>query len=164
MAEIWKEIEGFPAYSISNTGFVYNHRTEEVMKVSATHHGDLKVTLVQRPHRITRTIRVLVAEAFLPKPSEAFDTVIMLDNDRGNVDVSNLAWRPRWFAWQFSRQFNNTPTHFERPMRIFNTRTGTIYGSVIEVAISEGVLMNDVWRSIHDGSVVFPTGATYAVH
>lgn len=161
--EAWKVIDEFPNYRISSRGFVFNIKMDDFMKLSRTQQGDYKVTLVNDEYRVTRSVRVLVAEAFVQKPDPMFDTVIILDTDKSNIVASNLAWRPRWFAWKYYRQFYTPHHHNYTSIPIINLNTKVKYSSVIDAAMREGVLLEDLWRSVNNGSFIFPTGDAYAV-
>ena len=163
--ENWEPIPDFPDYLVSDRGQIHNSRTERMMALNKTVQGDLKVTLSQEGYRETRSVRVLVAEAFVPKPfsmisfhkSAIPDTVIVLDGDQGNVSAYNLAWRPRWFANQYARQFkmrNYPDDYYNRPVQNLNTRD--VYTNVIEAAQREGLLYHDVFRSASTGGTIYP--------
>ena len=139
------------------------------MAESRTLQGDHKVTLSVGGERVTRSVRVLVAEAFVPKPpigpgfhkSAIPDTVIMLDNDQDNVTSYNLAWRPRWFAHKYARQFKQEQplNYLTKPVE--NLTTGKVYSSIVEACTEEGLLFNDVFKSATTGISVYPTNATF---
>lgn len=170
---MWTEIEGFPNYLISDNGEVYNKRTDSLMARSKTLQGDLKVTMVNGGIRITKSVRVLVAEAYVEKPhsleselnrddyESLFNTVIVLDNNKNNVSSYNLAWRPAWFAQKYSRQFQVYYPNYFYSKRVVNATTGELYTSVIQTATKEGLLFEDVIRSTNSGVKIFPTGCVY---
>lgn len=167
--ERWIPIPGYPEYLISDLGRVYNRRTESVMADSRTLQGDRKVTLSSRGERVTRSVRVLVAEAFVAKPptppaahkSAIPNTVIVLDNNQANCASYNLAWRPRWFAHKYARQFQQShpELYYLQPTR--NLRTGEVHANIVAAATDEGLLFNDVYKSISTGMVVYPTNSTF---
>jgi hypothetical protein len=168
MEEVWHPIENYENYSISNYGSVYNRKAEKFMALSRTLQGDLKVTLVnQEGYRVTRSIRVLVAEAFVPLPFDEGDernvycnTVIVLDGNKTHVSANNLAWRPRWFAQMYARQMTNEypDVYFNKTV---NAQTDVVYPSIIEAGLSEGLLFSDVLRSTHTGESIYPTDCSY---
>jgi len=138
------------------------------MAKSRTMQGDYKVTLVQYGVRLTRSIRVLVAEAFVDPPyfgpsdyGVFCDTVIMLDNNKENTFAPNLAWRPSWFAWKYSRQFVEDQPESYYIKRVSNVDNSKGYPSIIDAAIKDGLLFEDVWKSATMGTAVYPTGAHY---
>jgi hypothetical protein len=163
--ENWEPIPDHPDYLISDRGQVYNRRMERLMSLNKTMQGDLKVTLSDGGERSTRSVRVLVAEAFVEKPyymttfhkSAIPDTVIVLDGNQEHVSAYNLAWRPRWFANQYARQFKvdiYPPEYYDRAVQ--NIATGAIYSSVIRAAQTEGLLYHDVYRSACSRKAIYP--------
>ena len=168
MEEIWVDIEGYSNYLVSNYGTIYNRRTEKFMSLSKTMQGDLKVTLVAKDgQRVTRSVRVLVAEAFVQKPfpegderNEYCDTVIVLNHNKNHVSANNLSWRPNWFAHRYARQINERiPNEYYNDVK--NVHTGAVYSSILEVCEKEGLLLKDVYRSVTFGDPVYPYFNSY---
>ena len=161
MQEVFSVIPEFPMYQIGSMGTVWNRRTDSRQAVSRTQQGDFKVGLVNDDDRFTLSVRVLVAEAFVDRPDEFSDTVIVLNDDKSDVRADNLAWRPRWFAWKYNRQFKVPfPAHYT-DLEVRNIDTGFVYKSIIDCGTSEGLLFDDVWQSINLGKPIYPTGAIY---
>lgn len=110
MEELWVEIPGFENYSVSNYGAVRNHRGRFIW-TGKNQYGLMYVQLHRegRPHN--RALAPIVAGAFLePPPHHSWDTPIHLNGNRADVIVSNLMWRPRWFAIVYHsqiRQYGN---------------------------------------------------------
>lgn len=101
----WSEIDGLSKYEVSDSGIIVNIRTGRDVKHSKTQAGQIKVGLVDDDGiQRTRLVKTLVAEAFVDGQTDIFNTVISLDGDQSNVHFTNLMWRPRWFALQWSRQ------------------------------------------------------------
>lgn len=162
--EIWKPIEDFPGYGISNTGFVWSDKSEMRLSTSPNTNGIFKVNLVKNGQIYTRSVKTMVAEAFIPKQltfeSPDGHTPINIDGDQHNNHVDNLAWRPRWFAWKYTHQFNQ-PVPREYLVQVVNERTGVIYPSVMEAGIAEGLLWEYVYDSMIKGKPVYPTGSHF---
>lgn len=167
--EDWKQIPDFPDYLVSNLGRVYNTRTDRVMAESRTLQGDHKVTLSANGERVTRSVRVLVAEAFVPRPysdrsfhkSAIPDTVIVLDNNQDNITSYNLAWRPRWFAHKYARQFKQEHPRNYLDTPVQNLNTGALYNSIFEAGVKEGMLFNDIFKSAEVGNYIYPNDVQF---
>lgn len=106
--EIWKDIKGYKGwYQVSNIGRVksldrkiidsmgriYSYKGK-LLKLSLTHDGYLYVSLAKNGNARSRTINNLVAEAFIPNPSN-LPEVNHKDEDKLNNKVSNLEWCTR---------------------------------------------------------------------
>lgn len=91
MDELWKVIDGFPDYWISNYGRVYSSIRNKFLKPVLSKQGYYGVTLCNgRNHKNVRVNR-LVAKAFKQNPNN-LPIVMHLDNDRINNDMENLEW------------------------------------------------------------------------
>ena len=87
--EIWKDIDGFDDYEVSNLGRVRNRKTDHILKASGFSN---RVTLcvdwaVQEKY--SRMVSRLVAEAFLEDYSEEYE-VHHRSIDRGDNSVANI--------------------------------------------------------------------------
>ncbi len=154
-------IPDFPNYEISTFGRVYNLRTGRQLVLSPTQAGDLTVGLMRdyRQHRYS--VKCLVARAFVDGESDIFNTPIQLDGDKNNLHVSNIVWRPRWFAWKYTRQFHDVHNwYFFGP--IVDRETMVQYKNYIEAATANGLLCSDIMESIYNSKFVFPTHQQFA--
>lgn len=150
----WIEIPEFPGYSVSDTGFVRNDETDRIMTKLVNQRGVVHVGLTKKGIQYKRGLSILVAEAFLIRPSFAFDTPINLDGDRYNNHVLNLLWRPRWFAVKYFQQFQQDAPCFNRPVQI--TETNEVYASSWDASTSLGLLDREVAMSIMSKTYVWP--------
>lgn len=101
--EIWKDIEGFDKYQVSNTGLVRskeriaNHiygkakRKSAVLKNYVRNTGYSYVTLYKNGKAKHHAVHRLVAEAFIPNP-ENKPQVNHLNSIRTDNNIKNLAW------------------------------------------------------------------------
>lgn len=158
--EVRRPIIGFPNYEITNFGRVFNIRTGREMVLSPTHYDIPTVGLMYEGRQYRRSVKVLVARAFVPGESELFNTPIQLDGDRSNLHESNIVWRPRWFAWVYQRQFISVPGWAWHGPVLDVTRK-IEYRNIFVAAVTNGSLCSDVHHSIMTGSRVFPIGETY---
>lgn len=154
-------IPEFPIYEISNTGRVFNRNTGREMVLSPTIQGELTVGLVREGYQYRRSVKVMVAEIFVPGQTDAFDTPILLDGNKENLNADNLAWRPRWFAWKYSRQFTeNQPSYFFMGP-IFDIVNSIEYNSILEASVATGTLCEDIHYSLINETHVFPSGERF---
>jgi hypothetical protein len=152
----WREIESFPGYSVSETGFVRNDNTDRVLTRLVNQRGIVYVGLLCRGVQYKRSISVLVADAFLKvKPGKAFDTPINLDGDRHNNDVNNLTWRPLWFARKYNNQFKNERLSFFGPLEEMDSEEQ--FESSWTAATKYGLLDLEVRLATRNRAHVWPT-------
>lgn len=152
--EIWRPINYFEKYDVSDLGRVRNARTHHVLRPYVNYNGHCHVGLVKGGRQLKRGVALLVAEEFLPPPqSKHFDTPINLDGDTTNNAAYNLAWRPRWFSYKYRRQsqkyFNVGPVQ--------DVETGLVYESPWVAAIRFGLIEEHIIDSIMYGDLIFPT-------
>lgn len=162
--EVWADIPEFPKYQVSSLGRIFNTQRNILMSVSVTNHGHPKITLADEDgERHTRSVALLVADAFVPGRDEPFDQVILLDGNLNNVQASNMAWRPRWFAWKYTRQLRcEQPRHFHN-LPVLDVTTDFEYDSIIQAGTTEGLLFSSIWRSTYTGQSVYPTDSVFEV-
>lgn len=160
----WQVIPEFPIYIIDEYGQIFNTMTHEQMRTSQTNHGHGKISLMAPDKtRHTRSVAVLVAEAFVEPPTLLCDTVVILDGNLDNIVASNLVWRPKGFAWNYVRQLKTPqPLHFTN-LRVTNVVDNVEYMSIVQAGMIEGLLFVDIWRSTYSGSRVFPYGAIFEI-
>lgn len=94
--EIWKNIEGYPNYQVSNMGRVkslnYNHtKKEKILKPHNTGNGYLMVQLFNNDTYKCKLIHRLVAETFISNP-ENKPCVDHINTDKTDNKVENLRW------------------------------------------------------------------------
>lgn len=153
MREQWEELDEFPDYAVSSLGNIHNIKTGMPRKTSINQNGIVKISMYQGRELITRSVAVMVAEAFCEGRTEFFNTPIHLDGDRENCRADNLMWRPRWFAVQYHRQFESPEFHASN-VHIRELDSGREYYSVKECCMALGLYYNDVYRSyVHDRPV-----------
>lgn len=154
--EVWKPVHDFPEYSVSTFGRVRNERTDRLMAQTLNQQGIPMVGFSKRGDYHKRSVALLVATAFIPRPFGAFDTPICLDGDRTNNAVENLMWRPRWFAIFYHKQFKK---RYHNPIRspIMDMKTREISENSIEACKRYGLLEKELVLSILNRTPVWPT-------
>lgn len=164
--EVWHNLaaEGLDNYSVSNLGQVRNDRTNRLLKQSANQSGTYKVGLVRQTGEppITLGVASLVARYFVEGETREFDTPINLDGNRANNTADNLAWRPRWFAINYHRQFKFTPVIFSDPIVCLDF--DKVFPSTREAAIEYGLLEQHIAESIVSQRGVWPLGYDFRMY
>lgn len=162
LEEVFRPIEEFPDYDITNFGRVFNGHSGREMVLSPTLSGDLTVGLMKFGRQYRRSVKVLVARAFVEGEDAIANTPIQLDGNRENLRADNIVWRPRWLAWEYSRQFTNPP-EWVNDGPVAEQYSGKLYHSIFDAAIATGQLYRDIRRSMYNGRPVFPTGEIYSL-
>ena len=94
MTEIFKPIEGYEGYSVSNTGKVLNNKTEKFLEGSVDTKGYIRICLYKDKKGTLVLKHRLIAEAFIPNP-ENKPCVDHHDNNPSNNVITNLRWATR---------------------------------------------------------------------
>jgi len=161
--EEWKRILEFPDYSISNQGRVRNDVNRRMMAILVNQRGIAHVGMTKGRHQYKRSIARLVAEYFLPEhPNPNFDTPINLDGDRLNNEVENLAWRPKWFAMRYVRQFHKGIPEIIVPIK--NMKTGEVFSDSRAASIHYGLLEKEILHGVLNHTYVWPTYIVFGFH
>lgn len=87
---IWKYIEGFTGYKISNRGSVMNVRTKRILK-PYINNGYYTVRLNKNKDEFVKSVHRLVAKTFIKNPNN-LPVVDHINNDRLNNRLENLRW------------------------------------------------------------------------
>lgn len=90
-SNIWKTIEGFEDYEVSDCGEVRNKNTKHLLVGSVDKCGYARVLLRNNGNRYYKLRHRLVADAFIPNP-ENKPCVDHIDTIRTNNVVTNLRW------------------------------------------------------------------------
>lgn len=146
MAEVWKEIDGFPGYEISSKGNVrcfrnfHGNITDEcrylkpLLNKDDYYYVDL-YTMDRKP--VHKRIHRLVADAFLGKHDDL--VVNHIDGNKHNNTYKNLEWVT---SEENSRHASETGLYKTKPIRIIET--GEKFRSIKECANRIGSHPSDI--------------------
>lgn len=170
--EVRKVIPEFPRYEVTNYGRVFNRDTGREMVLCQNQFGIVTVGLMMDVEydvdgsyshgyeQRTRSVKSLVARAFVPGETDKFNTPIQLDGNRENVRADNIMWRPRWFAIRYTRQmYNIQDWFFHGP--VTDITNNVDYEDYFQAATTNGLLCKDIRLSVLNKKAVFPTGDQY---
>lgn len=95
--EVYKAIDGFPNYEVSNLGHIRQAKSKRILKVKIDRYGYAQVGLYQDGKQHWKTVHRLVAIAFIPNPLNkreinhiSADPLTKLNNA-----ITNLEWVTR---------------------------------------------------------------------
>lgn len=163
MNELWEVIPDFPNYSVSTFGNIRTNFTERPLEVYANQSGLVQVGLMRDGKQYKRSVPLLVSKMFIPTEQDSpFDTPINLDGDRFNNHIDNLAWRPRWFAIKYHKQFKEEyVNHIPYPIECM--KTGDVTENSFECAKRYGLLEDDIVLAILNNTYAWPTYQQFRV-
>lgn len=156
----WVQLSEFPDYSLSDLGDIRNDKRGTLVATSLTKQGAVKVGLMKGGKQHTRSVKVLVAETFVPGESDIFNTPIHLDGDQFNNAATNLIWRPRWFAWKYHNQLGAVD-NYTGTGEVININTQDAYEDIADAAMANGLLFEEVHISVVNHIPVFPSWHNY---
>ena len=155
--EVWRDIEDYPGYQVSNKGRVksLNYRRtgkEHLLVLSKGMHGYLYVGLQKNKKQKVEKVHRLVAKAFIPN-TENKPCVDHIDTNRENNSATNL----RWVTY---RENSSNPISREKHLETAkenmikanesNKRsvkcitTGKIYDSLLDAELDTGVCISGI--------------------
>jgi len=147
--EIWKDIEGFDGYQVSNlgnvksidrtivqsNGFVIRVKGQIIIQ-STRKDGYLQARLGRRNNRKSFLVHRLVAQAFIPNPDN-LPEVNHKNEDKTNNRVENLEWCTKIYNCNYgTRNERNSKSHINHSFfskQILCVETGVIYPSINEI-------------------------------
>lgn len=162
--EIWRPVDGFPDYQVSNLGRVIHlERPNTTRKTSVNHQGFPTLVLFHKDHagaRYLRQLNKLVAMAFIGPPPRKMDSVWHLDGDFQNCQADNLKWdmRARVLEWN---DMNRTGTPKFRTPRVMENKTGRIFNNAYECALAVGDIETAVVTHIEKYPLQYVDRARY---
>lgn len=89
--EMWKEVEDYPNYEVSNLGIVRNKKTKKIKVFSDNGHGYLRGTFYKNNKAATLYLHRIIAIAYIENPLN-LPQVNHKDGNKYNNEISNLEW------------------------------------------------------------------------
>lgn len=91
--EIFREIDGFPDYEVSNLGRVcsFKGKYPKILKLRKDRYGYPIVGIYSGRKKVVKKVHQLVAKAFVPNPENKLE-VNHIDEDKLNNTAENLEW------------------------------------------------------------------------
>lgn len=124
--EIFKDIQGYPNYQISNQGRVWNSKTQRYIKASKKDNGYYALNLIAaNGKRKKEYLHRLIALAFIDNPNN-LPQVDHKDRNRENNSIENLRWVSA-STNQRNTKHNRVIKQYDKNGNLLNT-----YGSIVE--------------------------------
>lgn len=152
MLEIWKTINNYPDYMVSNLGRVksieryvdnnggFQHLPERILKIEVNklRHNYCQVHLSKDGKVTTKKVHRLVAEAFIPNPN-SLPQINHKDCNVLNNCVDNLEWCDQQYNndWSISKKV----LQFDKKGKLLNT-----YQSTVKAAKAVGADPSNICR------------------
>lgn len=156
--ESWLPLVGYPGYEASDQGRIRRAKSGRVLSIHTNNVPRPHVGLMKQGARVQRGLALLVLRSFVPSPRPDFTTPIHYNGDTFDCRVSNMDWRPRWFALKHTHQFK---MEIKKTNAIRNTKTGVVYEDAFDAVLQYGLLYEDLIASIVNKTYVFPLLQTF---
>ena len=143
-SETWKDVVGFEGlYKVSDKGNVYSVARKDsigrkqggrMLKPKYGGKGYPQVGLHKNGITKTKSVHLLVAEAFIPNPENS-PQVNHIDGIKDNNELSNLEWGARGHNLNYRTQMERSAQARSKKVRAVNIKTGEVltFNSLTEV-------------------------------
>lgn len=127
---VWKPIEGYEKYSVSNTGLVRNNLTGKFLIFYKDKDGYQYISLSRNGKVKKFRVHRLVAQAFISNPNN-LKTVDHINGDKEDNNVNNLQWLSNG---------DNLEKYWERHRKsVVCVENGIVYRSAYQAATELGL-------------------------
>lgn len=148
--EIWKIIEEFPNYKVSNFGRVKNVRKDKLMTISIRKNGYCVVKLSNNGNSKEYKVHRLVAKAFIPNPKE-LSSVNHKDENKENNIYSNLEWCDSLYNNTYGTRCKRQSEKIKTSIKQCDMQGNLIkeFNSINEAAEELGILACNISNCLH---------------
>ena len=151
--EVWKRIDGYTNYEVSNLGRVRNSDTNHLLHLQKRKSGYVKVNLCNKGNERTIDVHRLVAKAFIPNPHNLPEV-----NHKHGVKDDNRASELEWCTGLYNKRHAietglftpKAPEPVRKPIRI--VETGEVFASISDCAKAIGSSVINIVNVIRDES------------
>ena len=135
MTEIWKNINGYEQYQVSNYGRI-KHQERFLKPMLRSKNRYLCVQLSKNGVIKTFSIHRLVAEAFIPNPHN-YSIINHKDENKLNNVVSNLEWCSQQYNINYGNSLKQRAESHKKSVIAFNSehKLGIYFHSVTDAAV-----------------------------
>lgn len=139
--EIWKTIENFPNYEVSNFGNVRNSIKNKLMTISVRKNGYCVVKLSNNGISKECKVHRLVAIAFIDNPTN-LPYINHKDENKTNNHVSNLEWCDSLYNNTYGTRCQRQANKINKPIKQCDMQGNVIkeFNSINEAAETLGIL------------------------
>lgn len=152
MEEIWKPIEKFEKYLISNLGRVYSTKRNQFIKGTPDKKGYIRVRFYEKGKNYTCKVHRLVAQAFISNPDN-LPQVNHKDENKANNCVNNLEWCDNSYNYHYGTRIERTiiaNTNKETTsLPVLCIETNIIYPSINEAERQTRVSQQNISKVCH---------------
>lgn len=143
--EIWKTVDDFPNYEVSNLGNVRNKKTGKYRNPTIDTQGYKSIALTNDSYLKTVRVHVLVARMFIGPRPNGYD-INHVDGNKLNNAVSNLEYCTR--SDNVRHAYENRLNKLTTSIRI--VETGEIYQSINECARAINASRKNIAQCLND--------------
>lgn len=148
MEEIWKDIKGYEGlYQVSNLGRVRSfprqgtRKEETILRLTKTKKGYLSLHLCKNKEGRSFRVHRLVAEAFIPNPTN-LPQINHKDENKLNNCVDNLEWCDSRYNNIYNGRMKKIARKIGRKVKCLET--DVIYDSISEAARATGITYSNI--------------------
>lgn len=160
MEEIWKPLEEYPGYEVSNLGTIRTISTDDKPVKTLKKYVLGKCAYVRINTNTNVPIHRMVAKYFVPKENEFDNEIKFIDGDKLNCVCTNLQWIDRSTLWKEQIASGSRPKpNGYTGVKIKCVETGEEFTSIKAVTLATGLPRTTITCAISLGKPV--QGKTY---